>query len=52
MRVINNIATSHYDELKGLSKNADELYIISPFLIETFDDIFNKIITPSWVKLM
>lgn len=50
MRVINNIATTHFDELKGLSKNADELYIISPFLTESFDDIFNEIITPAGIK--
>lgn len=50
MRILNNINSSHFNELKELINDADELYIISPFLMESFDVFFNEIIAPSDVK--
>jgi phosphatidylserine/phosphatidylglycerophosphate/cardiolipin synthase-like enzyme len=50
MRILNNIDSSHFDELKYLIKDADELFIISPFLMESFDDFFDRIIVTSGVK--
>jgi len=50
MRILNNINSSHFNELKSLVKEADELHIISPFLMESFDVFFDEIIAQSGVK--
>ncbi|MED1746657.1 restriction endonuclease PLD domain-containing protein [Brevibacillus borstelensis] len=50
MQIVNNIDTNHFNELKELVKDADELHIISPFLMESFDDIFAEVIVPSEIK--
>ncbi|QNR65181.1 NgoFVII family restriction endonuclease [Paenibacillus peoriae] len=50
MRILNNIDSSHFNEIKNLVRDADELYIISPFLMESFDIFFDEIIAPSGVK--
>jgi hypothetical protein len=43
MRILNNIYSSHYNDIKSILLNADELKIISPFLMESFDDFFSQI---------
>lgn len=50
MRIIDNLASNHFDEIKNLLTDADELYIISPFLMESFDVIFDETVIPSDVK--
>jgi len=41
--VINNLSSNHYQHILDISKNADTLYIISPFLMESFDTIFSEL---------
>ncbi|MCL2674875.1 MAG: phospholipase D-like domain-containing protein, partial [Defluviitaleaceae bacterium] len=43
MRIINNISSNHYQEILDIANNADELYIISPFLMESFETILFKL---------
>ncbi|MEK3702892.1 phospholipase D family protein [Paenibacillus sp. FSL R7-0198] len=50
MRIINNVDSNHFNELKKLAVGADEIHIISPFLMEDFDDIFAEIIIPAKIK--
>jgi HKD family nuclease len=50
MRILNNIDSNHFNEMKDLLKDADELHIISPFLMDSFDVFFNEIVAPSRVK--
>jgi HKD family nuclease len=50
MKILNNIDSSHFNEIKNLVRDADELYIISPFLMESFDVFFDEIVAPSGVK--
>ncbi|MBD2846697.1 NgoFVII family restriction endonuclease [Paenibacillus sp. IB182496] len=50
MRILNNIDSRHFNELKGLVAGADELHIVSPFLMESFDVFFDEIIANSEVK--
>jgi phosphatidylserine/phosphatidylglycerophosphate/cardiolipin synthase-like enzyme len=50
MKILNNINSSHFNEMKDLVRDADELYIISPFLMESFDVFFDEIAAPSGVK--
>lgn len=50
MKILNNIDSSHFNEIKCLVQNADELHIISPFLMESFDVFFDEIVAPSGIK--
>ncbi|GGF88905.1 phospholipase D family protein [Paenibacillus aceti] len=50
MRILNNIDSRHFDELKQLVDGTDELHIVSPFLMESFDVFFDEIIASSDVK--
>lgn len=50
LRVISNLASNHFEELKALVSGADELYIVSPFLMESFDVFFDEIVSKSTVK--
>lgn len=50
MRILNNLDSSHYTEMKDLVLDADELYIVSPFLMESLDVFFDEIVAPSRVK--
>ncbi|MFI8711990.1 restriction endonuclease PLD domain-containing protein [Brevibacillus brevis] len=50
MKILNNIDSSHFNEIKDLVRDADEFYIISPYLMESFDVFFDEIIVPSEVK--
>lgn len=50
MRILNNIDSRHFDELKKLVDVSDELHIVSPFLMESFDVFFDEIIATSEVK--
>ncbi|WP_010648823.1 restriction endonuclease PLD domain-containing protein [Oceanobacillus massiliensis] len=43
MKLLNNIFSNHYIEVKKILLNADELMIISPFLMESFDDFFRDL---------
>ncbi|MBG9587996.1 restriction endonuclease PLD domain-containing protein [Cytobacillus firmus] len=43
MNLLNNIFSNHYIEVKKILLNADELMIISPFLMESFDDFFREL---------
>jgi HKD family nuclease len=43
MKLLNNIASNHYNEVKNLLLNTDELKIISPFLMESFDNFFDEL---------
>jgi hypothetical protein len=43
MSIINNLpGSSHYKKIIELSKNADTLYIISPFLMDKFDELLSE----------
>lgn len=50
MRILNNIDSSHFNEIKSLVLDADELHLISPFLMESFDVFFDEIVVPSGIK--
>lgn len=50
MKILNNIDSSHFNEIRELVRAADEFYIISPYLMESFDVFFDEIITPSEIK--
>lgn len=50
MRVISNQSSNHFEQLKTLMSGADELYIISPFLMESFDVFFDEIVSKSTVR--
>ncbi|MDQ0090128.1 HKD family nuclease [Paenibacillus anaericanus] len=50
MKILNNIDSRHFNEIKDLVMDADELHIISPYLMESFDVFFDEIIDPSEVK--
>ncbi|CAM3490198.1 NgoFVII family restriction endonuclease [Brevibacillus invocatus] len=50
MKILNNIESSHFNDIKELVRDADEFYIISPYLMESFDVFFDEIIAPSGVK--
>lgn len=50
MRILNNLASNHFDEMKGLISGADELYIVSPFLMESFNVFFDEIVAKSNVR--
>ena len=41
--IINNLSSNHYQHILGISENADTLYIISPFLMESFDTILSEL---------
>lgn len=40
IHVINNLSDNHYKQIVEIAQNADTLYIVSPFLMESFDTIF------------
>lgn len=40
VKILNNIHSNHYSDIKDILVNADELKIVSPFLMESFDDFF------------
>lgn len=40
MNIINNISGNHYQRMIDIAKNGDTLYIVSPFLMESFDTLF------------
>lgn len=44
MKILNNIHSNHYSDIKDILVNADELKIVSPFLMESFDDFFSQLI--------
>lgn len=41
--ILNNINSNHYNHIKSLLLNANEIYIISPFLMESFEVFFHEI---------
>ncbi|MCY8972166.1 NgoFVII family restriction endonuclease [Bacillus atrophaeus] len=43
MKILNNIYSNHYSDIKNILLNANELKIISPFLMESFDDFFSQL---------
>lgn len=43
MKLLNNIYSNHYNDIKNILLDADELKIISPFLMESFDDFFSQL---------
>jgi len=43
VEIISNIASNHYNHIKNILLGADELHIISPFLMESFDVFFDEI---------
>jgi HKD family nuclease len=43
MKIINNLSGNHYQQIIDMLENADTLYIISPFLMESFDTFFDKL---------
>ncbi|MFD1031719.1 restriction endonuclease PLD domain-containing protein [Metaplanococcus flavidus] len=43
MKILNNINSNHYSDIKDILVNADELKIVSPFLMESFDDFFAQL---------
>lgn len=43
MKLLNNIHSTHYNEINTILNGADELNIVSPFLMESFDDFFSRI---------
>ncbi len=43
MKLLNNINSNHYNDVKSILSDADELIILSPFLMESFDHFFNQI---------
>ncbi|MGG1679519.1 restriction endonuclease PLD domain-containing protein [Neobacillus sp. NRS-1170] len=43
MEIINNLYSNHFNYIKYLLVDADELHIISPFLMESFDIFFDEI---------
>lgn len=38
--IINNLSGNHYQRIMDVARNADTLYIVSPFLMESFDTLF------------
>ena len=43
MKLLNNIHSNHYNDVKNILLDADELMILSPFLMESFDNFFHQI---------
>ncbi|MBB2483500.1 NgoFVII family restriction endonuclease [Bacillus sp. APMAM] len=43
MQIISNTASNHYSHIKDILSGANELHIISPFLMESFDVFFDEI---------
>src|SRR5690625_3980452 len=43
MKILNNIHSNHYSDIKNILLNANELKIISPFLMESFDNFFSQL---------
>ncbi|SDZ00105.1 restriction endonuclease PLD domain-containing protein [Bacillus sp. 166amftsu] len=43
MKIINNLSSNHFNYIKEILVDADELHIISPFLMESFDIFFEEI---------
>ncbi|WP_230163171.1 restriction endonuclease PLD domain-containing protein, partial [Peribacillus simplex] len=43
MKVLNNIASNHYNYIKYILSDANELKIVSPFLMESLDVFFHEI---------
>ncbi|MFK9091706.1 restriction endonuclease PLD domain-containing protein [Bacillus salipaludis] len=43
MKLLNNIFSNHFSEIKSMMLDADELKIISPFLMESFNDFLLEI---------
>jgi HKD family nuclease len=43
MEIINNLYSNHFNYIKHLLVDTDELHIISPFLMESFDIFFDEI---------
>lgn len=43
MRLLNNIYSNHYSDIKSILSNGDELKIVSPFLMESFNDFFSQL---------
>ena len=41
--IINNLSGNHYQRIMDMAENADTLYIVSPFLMESFDTFFCKL---------
>lgn len=43
MKILSNINSNHYNYIKSLLEDANELHIVSPFLMESFDIFFHEI---------
>ena len=41
--IINNLTGNHYQRIMEIAKNADTLYIVSPFLMKSFSKFFGEI---------
>ena len=39
-KIINNLSLNHYECILDIAKNGDTFYIVSPYLMESFDTIF------------
>ena len=44
MSIINNLSSNHYQQILDITNGADTLYIISPFLMESFDTVFCELL--------
>ena len=42
INIINNLSGNHYQRIIDIAQSADTLYIVSPFLMESFDTIFSE----------
>ncbi|MFL0198449.1 restriction endonuclease PLD domain-containing protein [Clostridium sp. WILCCON 0269] len=43
MKILSNINSNHYSYIRNILEGANELYIVSPFLMESFDIFFDEI---------
>lgn len=43
MHIINNLSGNHFQRLIGIARNSDTLHMVSPFLMESFDQLFDEL---------
>jgi len=43
MKIINNLKSNHYDSINQIIKGSDEFLLVSPFLLEDFDEFIHNI---------
>jgi hypothetical protein len=52
MRVVNNLYSNHFNELKDLVQDTDGLLIVSPFLMESFEVVFEEFLLQGLIELL